>query len=53
MTFRQQGQDISIVAAELLARVLEWELQESEEAVAGIQHGLDNFVESPGKADAR
>lgn len=39
----QQGQDISIVAAELLARILEWELQDSEETVTGIQHGLDDF----------
>ena len=39
----QQGQDVSLVAAELLARILEWELQDSEEAVAGIQRGLDDF----------
>lgn len=39
----QQGQDISLVAAELLSRILEWELQDSEEAVAGIQRGLDDF----------
>lgn len=39
----QQGQDVSLVAAELLARVLEWELQDSEEAIAGIQRGLDDF----------
>jgi predicted transcriptional regulator len=40
---RQQGQDIGIVAAELLTRILEWELQDSEETVAGIQRGLDDF----------
>lgn len=39
----QQGQDVSLVAAELLARILEWELQDSEEAIAGIQRGLDDF----------
>jgi predicted transcriptional regulator len=39
----QQGQDVSLVAAELLARILEWELQDSEEAIAGIQRGLDAF----------
>lgn len=38
-----QGQDISLVAAELLASVLEWEAQDSEEAVKGIQQGLDDF----------
>jgi predicted transcriptional regulator len=36
----QQGQDISLVAAELLARILEWEFLDSQEAVAGIQRGL-------------
>lgn len=39
----QQGQDVSLVAAELLARVLEWEAQDSEEAIEGIQRGLDDF----------
>lgn len=39
----QEGQDVSLVAAELLARILEWELQDSEEAIAGIQRGLDDF----------
>jgi predicted transcriptional regulator len=39
----QQGQDVSLVAAELLARILEWELQDTEEAIAGIQRGLDDF----------
>ncbi|MEH2235551.1 hypothetical protein [Nostoc sp.] len=39
----QQGQDVSIVAAELLTRILDWELQDLEEAVAGIQRGLDDF----------
>jgi predicted transcriptional regulator len=39
----RQGQDISIVAAELLATVLEWEAQDSQEAIKGIQRGLDDF----------
>ncbi len=40
----QQGQDVSILAAELLSRILEWELQDSEEAIEGIQRGLDDFT---------
>lgn len=39
----RQGQDINLVATELLARVLEWETQDSAEAIAGIQQGLDEF----------
>jgi predicted transcriptional regulator len=39
----RQGQDVSLVAAELLASVLEWEAQDSEEAIEGIQRGLDDF----------
>lgn len=39
----QKGQDVSLVAAELLAKILEWETQDSEEAVEGIQRGLDDF----------
>ncbi|AFZ22591.1 hypothetical protein Cylst_0216 [Cylindrospermum stagnale PCC 7417] len=39
----QQGQDISLLAAELLTTILEWEIQDSEEAVKGIQQGLDDF----------
>lgn len=39
----QQGQDVSLVAAELLARILEWELEDLEEAAAGIRRGLDDF----------
>lgn len=31
----QQGQDVSLVAAGLLARILEWELQDTKEAIAG------------------
>lgn len=40
----QQGQDVSFVAAQLLSQILEWELQDSTEAVQGIQHGLDDFA---------
>lgn len=39
----RQGQDVSLVASELLARVLAWEAQDSEEAVKGIQQGLEDF----------
>jgi predicted transcriptional regulator len=39
----QRGQDVSLVASELLASVLEWEEQDSEEAIKGIQQGLDDF----------
>jgi predicted transcriptional regulator len=38
-----QGQDISLVATELLASVLELEAQDSEDAIKGIQQGLDDF----------
>ncbi|WP_373364609.1 hypothetical protein [Fischerella thermalis] len=31
------------MASELLANVLEWEAQDSEEAIKGIQQGLDDF----------
>lgn len=39
----RQGQDVSLVASELLASVLAWEEQDSEEAIKGIQQGLDDF----------
>ncbi|NEP10980.1 MAG: hypothetical protein F6K14_12355 [Symploca sp. SIO2C1] len=39
----RQGQDIDLVVTELLARVLEWEEQDSEETIRGIQQGLDDF----------
>jgi hypothetical protein len=35
----QRGQDVSLVASELLASVLEWEEQDSKEAIKGIQQG--------------
>jgi predicted transcriptional regulator len=39
----RQGKDVATVAAQLLASVLEWEAQDYEEAVEGIQRGLDDF----------
>ncbi len=39
----RQGQDINLVAAELLSNALAWELQDSEAAIEGIQYGLDAF----------
>lgn len=39
----ERGQDMSLIAAELLSRILEWESQDSEEAITGIQRGLDDF----------
>ena len=39
----RQGQDVSLVAAQLLASVLEWEAKDSEEAIDGVQRGLDDF----------
>ncbi len=39
----QEGQDVSFVASELLARILAWEAHDSEEAIEGIQRGLDDF----------
>jgi predicted transcriptional regulator len=39
----QQGRDISLVAAELLTNVLEWEAIDYQEAIEGIQKGLDDY----------
>ena len=39
----QQGQDINQIATQLLADVLAWELEDSQEAIAGIQSGLEDF----------
>ena len=39
----REGQDISVVAAQLLTRILEWEARDSEEAIEGIQEGLNDF----------
>lgn len=40
----RQGQDVNLLASELLANVLEWEVQDSEAAIKGIQQGLENFA---------
>jgi len=39
----RQGQDVNLLASELLANILEWEAQDSEAAIKGIQQGLENF----------
>jgi len=39
----RQGQDVCLMASELLASVLAWEEQDSEAAIRGIQQGLDDF----------
>ena len=39
----KQGRDVSVVAAELLTTILKWEAEETQEVVAGIQRGLDDF----------
>jgi len=39
----RQGQDVNLVASELLSSVLEWEKQDLEEAIKVIQQGLDDF----------
>ncbi|MDM9384534.1 hypothetical protein QUB80_28100 [Chlorogloeopsis sp. ULAP01] len=41
----RQGQDVNLVASQLLASILQSEEQDSEEAIKGIQQGLDNFEE--------
>jgi predicted transcriptional regulator len=40
----RQGQDVSFVAAELLANALDWELQDSQEAIQGIQQGINTRI---------
>ena len=39
----KQGQDINLIASELLASILDWEEKDSEEAIKGIQTGLNDF----------
>ncbi len=39
----QQGQDVNFLASELLASVLMWQDQDSEETIKGIQQGLNDF----------
>ncbi|MEH2391779.1 MAG: hypothetical protein V7K21_08885 [Nostoc sp.] len=38
-----EGQNISVVAVEVLTCILEWELQDSEEVFASIQPSLDDL----------
>lgn len=39
----RQGQDVSLVASRLLASVLQAEEQDLEEAIKGVQQGLEDF----------
>jgi predicted transcriptional regulator len=39
----RQGQDIAIVAAELLSDILTWEETDTRAAIQGIQQGLNDF----------
>ncbi len=39
----QRGEEIHLVASQLLADILQWEEQDSEECVQGIQKGLEDF----------
>lgn len=39
----RQGQEISVVASELLASLSAWEEQDLEAAIQEIQKGLDDF----------
>ncbi|MBC7822290.1 MAG: hypothetical protein H7126_00155 [Candidatus Parcubacteria bacterium] len=39
----QRGQDVDFVVSELLSSVLEWEEQDSENAIKEIQQGLNDF----------
>ena len=43
----RQGQDIAVVAADLLSDILEWDDDDTEAAIQGIQKGLDDF--EPGR----
>ena len=39
----KQGQDVNFIASELLTIILNWEEKDSEEAIKGIQSGLNDF----------
>ncbi|MDY6803299.1 MAG: hypothetical protein SXA11_05765 [Cyanobacteriota bacterium] len=39
----REGQQIDLVAAEILTEVLAYEAQELQESIEGIQRGLDDF----------
>ncbi|NJK99358.1 MAG: hypothetical protein HC838_13675 [Spirulinaceae cyanobacterium RM2_2_10] len=43
-TAAQRGQVVSLVASELLASILQWEEQDLEESIEGIQKGLEDFA---------
>ncbi len=40
----QQGQDVDFVVSKLLENLLEWEAQDSEEAIEGLQSGLGSWI---------
>jgi predicted transcriptional regulator len=39
----QQGKDINQIITELLTTLLEWETEDTTEAIKGIQQGLTDF----------
>jgi predicted transcriptional regulator len=39
-----EGQDVESLAATVLVEALEWQARDSEDAVRGIQRGLDDFA---------
>lgn len=39
----EEGQDAEIIAARLVAEMLEWEAQDRQEAIEGIRAGLADF----------
>jgi predicted transcriptional regulator len=39
----REGLNAEVVAHDVLVRALEWENQDRAEAIAGIQHGLEDF----------
>ena len=39
----KEGQDVSFMASQLLANILDWEEKDSQEAIKGIQAGLNDF----------
>jgi predicted transcriptional regulator len=40
----REGQDVEAIATATLVEALEWEAQDSAEAIQGIQRGLDDFA---------
>ncbi len=39
----QEGKEINQVITELLTTLIEWEIEDSKEAIKGIQRGLSDF----------